>query len=168
MSSMSPQQAFKYVSRIARRHYSYHRSFTTQAKIKNEGDISSVFTSLSGSTPKQLPARFVDLKRKLLQGRENVIVATWSRLLNELEVANKTIAEQGSNVVPEIDYENLKNPDREFEDAVRERGVAIVRNVVSRDEARRYKHDVEAYVQANPQTKGKLHSVRTSKINTKV
>jgi len=50
------------------------RQFTTQAKApKKEGDISSVFVSLSGATPTPLPERFTELKRVLIHGNEDPV-----------------------------------------------------------------------------------------------
>ena len=79
----------------------------TQAKIKKEGDISSVFTSLSNSTAKPLPERFATLKQNLLQGQEEALVESWERLLEKLKVANRAIIEQGSSVIPEASYADL-------------------------------------------------------------
>ena len=132
-----------------------HRSLATQAKIKKEGDISSVFVSLSGGAATPLPERFTDIKRKLLRGHEDAIVASWKHLLERLAVENKIIAEKDSAIIPQIKYEDLSRSPKQFEDAVRKRGIAVIRNVIPESEARRYKDDTEAYTKANPQTKGK-------------
>lgn len=52
---------------------------------KEAGDISSVFPSLSGKTPQPLPARFADLKRSLIRGRESAVAESWQRLLAGLK-----------------------------------------------------------------------------------
>ena len=146
----------KHVRLIGGRFPLLHRSLAIHAKAKKEGDISSVFVSLSGVASDPLPERFAGLKRKLLRGREEAVVASWKRLLEELTAENKSIAEQGSDVVPQIKYEDLGRPSRAFEDAVRKRGVVVIRSVVTENEARRYKEETETYIRKNPQTKGKL------------
>lgn len=54
---------------------------TTTTTTKEAGDISSVFPSLSGKAPEPLPARFADLKRSLIRGREAAVAESWQRLL---------------------------------------------------------------------------------------
>ena len=51
---------------------------------KDAGDISSVFPSLSGKVSEPLPARFSDLKKRLIQGNEDAVQASWLRLLESL------------------------------------------------------------------------------------
>lgn len=80
---------------------------------------------------------------------------SWNRLLVRLREETAIIKEQGSACLPEIDFADLKTPSKEFQDNLRRRGVAIVRQVVPEKEAREYKEDVERYVAANPSTKGK-------------
>ncbi|KZF19567.1 DUF1479-domain-containing protein [Xylona heveae TC161] len=120
---------------------------------KKEGDISSVFVSLSSGEVQPLPHRFADLKSHLLGGNADQLKQSWDRLLKALRREIKEIAELGSNVIPEIDYRNIKNAPQSFETALRKRGVAVIRGVIPRDEARRYKEEVEDYVKLNPWTK---------------
>jgi hypothetical protein len=65
---------------------------------KEAGDISSVFPSLSGKAPEPLPARFGDLKKRLVAGKEAAIKASWHRLLKSLREEIDKIKEEGSNV----------------------------------------------------------------------
>jgi hypothetical protein len=65
---------------------------------KEAGDISSVFPSLSGKAPEPLPARFSDLKKRLVAGKETAIKASWQRLLNSLREEINKIKVEGSNV----------------------------------------------------------------------
>ena len=68
---------------------------------KDAGDISSVFPSLSGKEAVPLPARFSDLKKRLIQGNENAVKASWVRLLANLKSEIDEIKTQG-NAVSEL------------------------------------------------------------------
>ncbi|MCJ1404806.1 hypothetical protein MMC11_008032 [Xylographa trunciseda] len=130
------------------------RPFTTRTKApKKEGDISSVFVSLSGAAPAQLPDRFANIKRQLISGHEDAVRASWQRLLARLVVENAEIAQQGPAVVPQIDFSNLDNPSPDFLREVKKRGVAVVKGVVPESEARDYKTEVDEYIKTNPETK---------------
>jgi hypothetical protein len=133
------------------------RHVATQAKVaKMEGDISSVFVSLSGVAPPKLPSRFAEVKRQLVQGNEDRVLASWKRLLEQLSKENEIVAQKGPNVVPQINFQDIGNPSTEFLNEVKNRGVAVVRGVVPVAEARGYKGEVEEYVKANPWTKGNV------------
>ncbi|PGH12970.1 hypothetical protein AJ79_03943 [Helicocarpus griseus UAMH5409] len=129
------------------------RSLASQANVKEEGDISSVFSSLSGGESQPLPERFAQLKKQLTKGHEDKLLASWKRLLKELAAENKLIAENGSNIIPEIQFADLKSKPKEFEKEVRRRGVAVIKGVVPPKEAREYKNMIEEYVKLNPWTK---------------
>lgn len=132
------------------------RSMTSQVKTaKKEGDISSVFVSLSGASATPLPERFANIKRNLISGNENHVRASWYRLLERLAVENEIVSRQGPAVIPQINFRDLSKPPNEFINEVKKRGVAVVKGVVPEDEARAYKTEVEEYVKANPGTKGK-------------
>jgi len=131
------------------------RTVTTAVTSKKEGDISSVFASLSGKAPAPLPTRFADVKRKLIQGREEAITASWKRLLRALENETRKIEELGSAIIPSIQYSELNDKLSKFQEALKVRGAGVVRGVVPQEEARAYKNDLEEYIKANPSTKGK-------------
>ncbi|RXG50558.1 hypothetical protein VDGE_07476 [Verticillium dahliae] len=125
------------------------------ASARKEGDISSVFRSLSGADDEVLPTRFADVKRALLRrspSRE-VLHASWNRLLERLRAETEEIKANRNTIVPEIPFSDLANPSSSFNEAFRKRGVAVVRQVVPEDEARSYKTEVEKYIAANPSTK---------------
>ncbi|CAG8983553.1 hypothetical protein HYALB_00004354 [Hymenoscyphus albidus] len=121
---------------------------------RKEGDISSVFVSLSGVAPTPLPHRFIDLKKELTEGHEEALTASWGRLLKAIDAEVKYIFSRGSSVIPSIEFSELDNNPAEFRAELRKRGVGVVRNVVPSKEARAYKDEIEAYVKANPSTKG--------------
>lgn len=134
------------------------RTATTEAQ-KRAGDISDAFVSLSGQDFKPLGTEYADLKRRLIRGQEDEVQESWNRLLRDLREEIPHIVELGSKVIPEIDFKDLDNPSEEFSSQLRSRGVAVVRGVVSEEEALKWKEDLREYVRQNPQTKGK-HAFR--------
>ena len=131
------------------------RKYTTVVSVpKGEGDISAAFVSLSGAQAEPLPSRFADLKRRLVRGYETQLTASWDRLLRELQHEIQNLKIHGSNVIPEIHFEDIDTHPASFEQAVHKRGVAVIRGVVLETEARKYKDEVERYVKDNPSTKG--------------
>lgn len=124
-------------------------------KSKKEGDISSVFVSLSGDgAGTQLPPRFATMKKQLLQCSREQMIASWTTLLEKLKVENQLVKEKGPAIVPSIDFADIDRPSATFKDELKKRGVAVVRGVVPQAEARGYKTDVEEYIKLNPWTKG--------------
>jgi intein/homing endonuclease len=130
----------------------------TQFAGKQEGDISSVFASLSGVKAPPLPERFRELKLSLVAGREEKIIASWNRLLATLKTENEDVANRGTSIIPSVRFENLDEELAASRDEIRKRGVVVIRGVIPEDEARAYKTDVEEYVRKNPHTKGWLVS----------
>jgi len=139
------------------------RQMGTHAQAtRKEGDISSVFVSLSGVTPDPLPQRFADIKRQLIQGSESAVTASWKRLLEQLAVENQIVKQKGPDIIPSIQFRDLQNPSQDFISDIKKRGVAVIRGVVPEDEARGYKNEVGDYVKLNPWTKGNTTSSWTS------
>ena len=130
-----------------------HRTATTITGRKAEGDISSVFASLSGATPQPLPQRFADLKRNLIAGHEDEVVKGWNRLLRRLQDEVALVKKAGSAIIPEIEYKDIENPSEEFRRQHKERGVALVRGVVDPRTASEWKRSLREYISHNPQTK---------------
>lgn len=130
------------------------RLASTQGNVsRKEGDISSVFRSLSGGGDEALPQRYVDVKRTLARDKP-ALHASWNRLLTRLREETEFVKAMGSASVPEIQFSDLDKPSAEFSQALRKRGVAVVRQVIPEREARAYKDEAEAYIAANPATKG--------------
>ena len=120
---------------------------------KKEGDISDAFASLSGLEFKPLDGRFADLKKRLIAGHEDDVEASWERLLHALREEITIITALGPNVVPQIDYRDIKNPSKHFTQELKKRGVAVVRNVLPQNEALGWKDELRKYLKANPHTK---------------
>ena len=74
--------------------------------MKEAGDISSVFPSLSGIAPEALAARFGDVKKQLIRGHEDAVIQSWYRLLASLKKEVADIKQKGSNVSLQYNVEN--------------------------------------------------------------
>lgn len=125
---------------------------------KAAGDISSVFPSLKpGAVSPPLPARFAELKSRLIQGHENRLQDSWRRLLADLREETDTIKALGSAVIPELNFWDMHDMEKRttFRDQLHKRGVAIIRGVVTEREALGWKELVQRYIQSNPSTKGR-------------
>ncbi|KAH9905583.1 DUF1479 domain protein [Xylariomycetidae sp. FL2044] len=120
---------------------------------KREGDISDSFASLSGGNQAPLPERFLDLKKTLVSGREESVISSWKRLLEQLSLDVGAVASRGPHIVPELKYENLDAGLEELEREIKKRGVAVIRNVIPEEEARSFKGEIEEYVRQNPSTR---------------
>jgi len=62
---------------------------------KQEGNISSVFSSLAGEAPDTLPRRFSDLKKEIWK---ESLVESWRGVLKDLETSTEQVAAMGSEV----------------------------------------------------------------------
>nr|POF12274.1 uncharacterized protein ybiu [Quercus suber] len=129
-------------------------SLSRRGAAKKEGDISSVFVSLSGNgaAPK-LAERFAMIKSGLVDGNEEKLTASWIRLLERLAKENELVKAKGPAIIPQIDFSDLDKVTPEQMAEVRHRGTAVIRGVVPEHEARAYKSEIEEYVRANPWTK---------------
>lgn len=130
------------------------RSVATQAQ-KRSGDISDAFASLSGQEFAPLGPEYAELKTRLIHGHEAEVRESWERLLRDIREEIPLIAEIGSKVIPEIDFKDLDSAPEHFNSALKKRGVAVIRGVVSEEEAVQWKEDLKEYLKKNPQTKGR-------------
>ncbi|KAI0869104.1 DUF1479 domain protein [Hypoxylon argillaceum] len=126
---------------------------TTQSQVKREGNISDSFVSLSGGQRPPLPESFLDLKRSLIAGHEDKVIASWQRLLAQLKHENRILSKEGSKVIPTLEFANLDGDLSRLRSEIKKRGVAVVRGVIPEKEARTYKSEIEEYVRQNPSTK---------------
>ena len=74
------------------------RAASTMETTKAVGDISSVFPSLSGKKPDPLPARYSELKRTRIYGKEAAVQESWLRLQESLRQEIEEIKQRGSDV----------------------------------------------------------------------
>ncbi|CAO3635812.1 unnamed protein product [Cunninghamella blakesleeana] len=126
-----------------------------QAAVKeSKGNISSVFAHLGASKP-VLDSHFVDIKKKLVTGKEQQanIQASYERLLQAFEKEKQEIQQLGSKVIPEIHMNDIKKNNGRLPDdiaqLVKKRGSLVVRGVLERDQAIQYKQDIKNYIQSH-------------------
>ena len=129
------------------------RTAATAAAQKKEGDISDAFASLSGMQFEPLEPRFADVKARLIAGHEDAVIDSWNRLLESLRQEISIIVEQGSKIVPEIDFKDIDTASAQFRNEHKKRGVAVIRNVVSQRDALSLKEELREYIRTNPHTK---------------
>lgn len=67
-------------------------------KNKQEGDISSVFSTFSGRKSKPLPESFRELKSNLTTGFEEQIQNSWDDLVETLKVRTEKVASKRESV----------------------------------------------------------------------
>jgi hypothetical protein len=131
------------------------RYVVTQARTKKEGDISSVFTSLSGGSFEPLPPRFAALKQSLTANNEKSMTENFHSLLSLLPAEIDRVSSTGPGIIPSIEFSEINNYSRVhgFSESLKKRGVAVVHNVIPPSEALALKEDIRSYLRANPQTK---------------
>ncbi|TDZ60574.1 Uncharacterized protein CTRI78_v004922 [Colletotrichum trifolii] len=113
-----------------------------------------MFSENGGPIP--LPPRFAQIKRNLVAGKETAIVDSWNRLLVALRAEIALIGVTKSDIIPSIDFCQLRDHARvsEFAAKLRRRGGAVIRNVVPASEARTWREETEKYLADNPETGG--------------
>ncbi|OZJ05544.1 hypothetical protein BZG36_01674 [Bifiguratus adelaidae] len=125
---------------------------STFVKERKEGDISSVFASLSGEEAVVLPKEFSDLKHTIAQNKD-ALRESWLRLKASLRKEIDEIKTRGSEVIPSVDFDELSDLSSEKRQEILKRGSVVIRNVISRDDALQLKQDAKDYIKANPSTK---------------
>ncbi|KAI1392880.1 DUF1479-domain-containing protein [Hypoxylon trugodes] len=114
------------------------------------------FLSMSdlGSIP--LSERFAKIKRNLIAGNEKAVADSFYRLLSQLRKEADRIAAAGPDIIPTIDYFDIHDPTKVavFRDALKRRGVAIIRRVVPSNVALSWKEETQEYLRHNPSTRG--------------
>ncbi|CAF1223477.1 unnamed protein product [Adineta ricciae] len=121
---------------------------------KPEGDVSSVFASLSGDDMnKPLEARFAELKQEIIQGYEQQVKDSWFRLLDVLKQETETVRRSKQSSIPEIQFNDIHNLSSELQNNIRTRGVVIVRGVLHETDALKLKTGVKNYIKQNPHTR---------------
>lgn len=115
---------------------------------KKPGNILSAFNANMNDI---LPEKYKKMKQDIVQrcGVEQ-LQASWTRLMASFEEELKVIEEKGPEIIPQIEFsEILKNGEKfpsDFAEEVRKRGCVVIRNVVDRSEALKYKETVQQYI----------------------
>ncbi|KAH6900251.1 hypothetical protein B0T10DRAFT_20844 [Thelonectria olida] len=127
--------------------------FTTSPPGHSHGPTSSMFAETTDPTP--LPARFSRAKESLIAGKETQITASWKRLLNRLKAEVEIIANAGPTIFPSIPFPDLQHKSKanDFASKLKERGVAVIKDVIPRDTAAQWKTTTESYLDQDPRTR---------------
>ncbi|ODN76798.1 hypothetical protein L202_05400 [Cryptococcus amylolentus CBS 6039] len=126
-------------------------------KEREEGDISSVFSSLSGEKERTLPPRFAELKRSIIgdEANQQRLVASWGRLTQHLAKVAHEIESGQQDCIPETTYDefiNHRTPG--LEQRIKTCGSVIIRDVVDEQTALNWLADLKSYIDLNPSVKG--------------
>lgn len=134
------------------------RHHATEARVKKDGDISSVFASLSNEAAEPLPDRFLRLKHDLVASAESpeALAESWQRLLRSLRSTTAELRELQEQAVPEVAFSDIATRplSPELLKQLRQRGCVVVRGVVDPEEALGWKADLQRYIADNPSTRG--------------
>ena len=78
-------------------------------------------------------------------------------MLADLRQEIDIIKALGSKVIPELEFRDMHNMEKRtaFRDGLRNRGVGLIRGVVSEREALGWKELLKRYIQTNSSTKGR-------------
>ncbi|CAG8093103.1 unnamed protein product [Penicillium salamii] len=121
-------------------------------KDKQEGDISSVFSTFSGRKSPPLPDRFRDLKRNLTVGFEEEIQKSWDELVEVLKIRTEEVATKRESIIPQLNFADIQagNVSAANKEAIRRTGVAVIRGVVPQKNAEALLADVRKYFERHP------------------
>jgi hypothetical protein len=106
--------------------------------------------------PIPLSSRFAKLKRNMIACREKDVAESFYRLLRALRREADEISAAESSIIPTIDYFDIHDAAKAsaFKQALRKRGVAVIKRVVPPTVAQAWKDETLDYMADNPQTKG--------------
>ncbi|KAK3393759.1 hypothetical protein B0H63DRAFT_491569 [Podospora didyma] len=107
--------------------------------------------SFSSPDPIPLHHRFAVLKERLTSGNESSLATSWRQLLRDISDEIDIISHTGSQIIPTIDFADITKPAcaAGFLTELRQRGVAVIRNVVPRDTALKWRKEAGDYVDQN-------------------
>lgn len=133
---------------------SFRKFDISKAKIRGEGDISSVFASFdSTGLADRLPSVYAEIKKSLVKNPQQ-LKDSWIRLKKALSEGIEEIKRNQESIVPSVDFNDLCNVSDELREEILKRGSLVVRNVIPMNEARCLKDDISDYIDSNPNTKG--------------
>ncbi|CAL8144552.1 unnamed protein product [Orchesella dallaii] len=119
------------------------------ASTRKPGNIISAFKA---NTDESILERYPPLKQELLNANnlKEKLIDSWTRLTKEIENETEEIKRLGPNVIPQVEFSEIaKNGGTFPQDVAKEvkkRGMVVIRNVVSEQEALQYKKDVKEYI----------------------
>ena len=101
-----------------------------------------------------LPKRFAILKDRIASRSEFSLTSSWLRLLQELQEDIDIVSSSKADIIPTIDFADISSPKlaAEFAKSLRERGVAVIRNVVPQETAASWREGLASYISQRPET----------------
>lgn len=137
--------------------HSQHRISKPSGSIGSRKAFARVATmeppvqSFYGAEPIPLPTRFANIKRRLIQGREEAIEASWRRLLAALRDEIAHIQSRGNDLIPTIEFSDIDDAARvtSFERDLKRYGVAVIRGVVSQTQTESWIQQTRDYITRN-------------------
>lgn len=124
----------------------------SQARVRPDGDISSVFDSFT-QTSKLLDGRFSDIKKAIVRDPDS-LKESWIRVKKALKDGIQEIKELGEGAIPQLNFEELDQLSDEKRAEIHKRGVVVIKGVVPKQEANSWDAELRNYILANPQTRG--------------
>ncbi|KUJ12421.1 DUF1479-domain-containing protein [Mollisia scopiformis] len=130
------------------------REFTRLEKQAAAGHLTQVWSDLEADLPKPLEHRFVDLKKRLVPPEQyEALQASWDRLRIALKERAVEIEAAGPDYIPTVLFTSI-GPDGTFPEdiakLIKSRGCCVIRGVVSREQALKWKSDLMDYVRKHP------------------
>lgn len=112
-----------------------------------------MFARTTESTP--LPSRFARVKENLIIGKEAEITVSWKRLLVKLKAEIDVIAKAGSDIFPSIHFDDFQDQSKSttFISQLKERGAAVIREVVPPETVTAWKVDTDSYMDEGPRAR---------------
>ncbi|KAG6853314.1 hypothetical protein C0991_005240 [Blastosporella zonata] len=104
-----------------------------------------------------LPARFSDLKREIAASYPDFqkhATKAWGEIIAQLKVVTESIAQAGSDYIPQINFADLSNLGAEEIEKIKRRGTIVIRDVVPDEDAMRWKVQLKEFTKANPEAIG--------------
>lgn len=140
-----------------RKSHSQHRiskptgSIGSRKVFAKIGGMDPPVQSFYGAEPIALPTRFANIKRRLIQGKEEAIEASWRRLLVALKDEIAHIHAHGTDIIPTIEFSDIDDPVKvtNFEQQLKHYGVAVVRGVVSEAQTKTWISQTRQYITHN-------------------
>ncbi|KAJ9131720.1 hypothetical protein NKR23_g11573 [Pleurostoma richardsiae] len=138
-------------SPLAARNSQHRVSKAARKVFARIGSMEPPVQSFYGVEPIPLPSRFANIKRRLIQGHEAAVEASWRRLLSALKGELAQIHRLGADLIPVIDFADIDDRAKvtPFERGLKRYGVAVVRGVVSPDAASRWVNQTRDYLARN-------------------
>lgn len=113
--------------------------------------------SLNSVVNMPLPPRFADLKREIAESYpdfERRVTDAWAEIVKQLEETSEAIKREGSDYIPQVQFDELHNLPEETVQRIRRVGSVVIGDVVDDADAIAWKKSLDEFVSANPGVQG--------------